>query len=87
MHSKSIVFKLTPLVLQDLSNRNSLINIAVQHQSHQIDACIAHDIWNSEIVIHDLVDGVEGVFFVDDCVEEYAKSPDILFLASVGLAG
>jgi hypothetical protein len=38
-------------------------------------------------MIHDLVDGVEGVFFVDDGVEEDAEGPDVLFFATVGAAG
>ena len=81
------IFTLTPLMLQYLSDGNSLVDIPIQHQPHQIDTGIAHDVGNSEIVIHNLIDGVEGVFFVDDRVEEDAKSPDILFFTSVGLAG
>jgi hypothetical protein len=38
-------------------------------------------------VIHNLVDRVEWVFFVDDGVKEDAEGPDILFFAAVGFAG
>jgi hypothetical protein len=38
-------------------------------------------------MVHNLVDRVEGVFFVDDGVEKNAKSPDVLFFTTVGLSG
>jgi hypothetical protein len=38
-------------------------------------------------MVHDFVNGIEGVFFVDDGVEEDAKGPDVLFFTAVGFAG
>jgi len=38
-------------------------------------------------MVHDLVDGVERVLLVDDGVEQDAESPDVLFLAAIGVAG
>jgi hypothetical protein len=84
---KLSILTLTPLMLQDLSNSNPLINIPIQHQSHKINASIAHNIRYSEIMIHNLVDRIERVFFVDDGVEEDTEGPYILFFASVGLTG
>jgi hypothetical protein len=74
-------------VIQHLANRNPLIDIPIQHQPNQIDALFAHDIRHAQVVIHNLIDTVEGVLFVDDSVEQDAKSPDVLLLAAVGLAG
>lgn len=37
-------------------------------------------------MIEDLVDAVEGVFFVDEGVEEDAEGPDVLFFAAVGVS-
>lgn len=74
-------------MFQHLADGDSLIDVAIEHQSHKIDTGVAHNIRDSEIVIHNLVDGVEGIFFVDDGVEKNTKSPDVLFFTSVGLAG
>jgi hypothetical protein len=38
-------------------------------------------------MIHNLIDAVEWVFLVNDCVEQDAKGPDVLFFAAVGMAG
>jgi hypothetical protein len=35
-----------------------------------MDAILAHDIGDSEVAIHDLVDAVEWVLFVDDGIEQ-----------------
>lgn len=37
-------------------------------------------------MIEDFVDAVEGVFLVDEGVEEDAEGPDVLLLAAVGFA-
>lgn len=37
-------------------------------------------------MVHDLVDGVEGVLFVNDGVEQDAESPDILLFTAIGFA-
>lgn len=34
-------------------------------------------------MVHDLVDAIEGVLFVDESIEEDAEGPDVLFLAAV----
>jgi hypothetical protein len=38
-------------------------------------------------MVHDLVDAVEGVFLVYDCVEQDAEGPDVLLFAAVGGPG
>jgi hypothetical protein len=37
-------------------------------------------------MVHDLVNGIEGVFFVDDGVEQDTKGPDILFFTAIGFS-
>jgi hypothetical protein len=37
-------------------------------------------------MVHNLIDGVEGILFVDDGVEKDTEGPNILLFASVGLA-
>ena len=73
-------------MFQYLGDRNSLLNIAVQHQPHEINALFGHDPWHSKIMVHDLVDAIERVLFVDDGVEQDAESPDILFFAAIRTA-
>jgi hypothetical protein len=70
-----------------LTDCNPLLDIAVEHESYEVDAFFAHDPWNSQVVIHDLVYAIERVFFVDDGVQQDAKGPYILFFATVGAAG
>lgn len=69
------------------SNGDALVDISIEHQPHQVDAGITHNIRYSEIMVHDLVDRVEGIFFVNYGIEKNTKCPDILLFASVGLAG
>ena len=38
-------------------------------------------------MVHNLVNAVKGVLFVNDGIEEDTKSPDVLLFAAVGLAG
>lgn len=73
-------------MLQYLADSNSLLNVAVQHQPYKINALLRHNPRHPKIMVHDLVDTVEGVFFVDDSVEQDAEGPDILFFATVGTA-
>jgi hypothetical protein len=56
-------------MLQDLTDRNSLLDIAIQHETYKIDAFFAHDPGYSEVMVHDFVYAVERVLFVDDGVE------------------
>lgn len=53
---------------------------------HQVDALFAHHPWHAQVMVHDLVDGVEGVLFVNDGVEQDAESPDILLFTAIGFA-
>ena len=55
-------------MLQHLTNCDSLLDIAIQHQPDQVDALLAHDPRNTQIMVHDLVNRVEWVLFVDDGV-------------------
>src|SRR5215470_9847336 len=66
---------LTPPMFQHLTNRDSLIDIAVEHQPYKIDAGFTHDVRYAQVVIHDLVDAVEGIFLVEDSVEQDSQSP------------
>jgi hypothetical protein len=72
-----------PRVLENLADRDPLLHVAVQHESHEIDALLAHDPGNTEVVVHDLIDGVEWVFLVDDGIDQDAESPYVLLLATI----
>jgi hypothetical protein len=74
-------------MLQHLRNADALIDVAVQHSPHQIDARLAHDVRYAQVVVHDLVDAVERVFLVDNCVQQDAQRPHVLFFSAVGFAG
>ena len=63
------------------------LHVPVEHQADQVDTLLAHDKGHAQVLVHDLIDAVEGVFLVDDGVEEDAERPDVLFAAVVGLAG
>lgn len=76
-----------PRVLHDLRNGQSVIDIAIEHPSDQVDTLFGE--WQEgdpKRVIQDLIDIIERVFLVHNCVEENAQGPDVLFFASVGLA-
>lgn len=77
----------TPRMLQHGPNRDSPLDIAIKHQTHKINALLAHNPRHAQIMVHDLIDAVEGVFLVDDCVEQDTEGPDVLFFAAVGGAG
>ena len=73
-------------MLEDLADGDALLHVAVQHEPDQVDALLAHDPGDAQVVVHDLVNGVEGVFLVDDGVEQDAERPDVLLLAAVRVA-
>jgi hypothetical protein len=70
-------------MLEDLLNCDSRVDVSVEHRTDQVNAIIAHHIRNAEIPIHDFIDAVERVLFVDDSVEENSESPNILLFASI----
>lgn len=73
-------------MFHNLTDRQSLIHIPVQHRLDQFNARITHDPRDPQFMIHDLVNAVEGVFLVDEGVEQDAEGPDVLFFAAVGFA-
>lgn len=72
-------------MVHNLLNRKSLLHVAVQHRPDQFNAPRTHLIRYSQIAIHNLVNAIEGIFLVDDGVEEDTKGPDVLFFAVIGL--
>jgi hypothetical protein len=68
-------------------DRDSLVNIAIQHLADKVNACFGErDKRHAERVVEDFFNVVEWVFLVDDRVEENAQGPHILLFASVGFA-
>jgi hypothetical protein len=65
---------------------NAPLNIPIEHFADKVNALLTHNIRYSKVMVHDLVDGVERVLFVDDGVEQNSKGPDVLFFAAVGEA-
>lgn len=82
-----IFLNLAPRMLQHLVDIKALGNIAVQHAADEINALFTKNEGYSKIAIHDLVDAVEWVLLVDDCVKEDAQRPYVLFFAAVWLSG
>jgi hypothetical protein len=74
-------------VLHHFLDRNSGLHISIQHRAYQIDTVFAHDIWNAQIAVHDLVDAVEWILLVDDGVQQDTECPYVLLFAAVRLAG
>lgn len=72
-------------MLKHFLDGDSRFHISVKHCADKINAIFAHDVWNSKIAVHDFVDTVEWILFVDNSVKENSKRPDILLLASVRL--
>ena len=70
-------------MLHYLPDTQPSIHIPLQHASDQIDTTLTHDPRNAELMIHDFVDAVKGVFFIDESVKEDAEGPDVLFFAAV----
>lgn len=73
-------------MVQNLTDRNPLLDIPIKHQAYKVDALLAHDPRHSEVVIHDLVYTIERVLFVNDGVEQDAQGPDVLLLTAVSAA-
>ncbi len=73
-----------PSMILNSANVQSFLNITIQHRLYQLDRRLGHDPGDAEFVVEDLVDAVEGVFFVDEGVEEDSEGPDVLFFAAVG---
>jgi len=76
----------TPRMVQNLTYRDPLLDIPIEHQAYKVDALLAHDPRHSEVVIHDLVYTIERILFVNDGVEQDAQGPDVLLLAAVSAA-
>lgn len=73
-----------PRVFKHFSNCESVVNVAIEHRADEVNAIFRErKEGNSEGVVKDLIDVVERVLFVDNCVKKNAQSPDILFLASI----
>ena len=70
-------------MLLDLGNGISLIDFTVQHRLDKINRALAHDPGDAKLMIDDLVDAVERVFFVDEGVEQDPQRPDVLLFAAV----
>ncbi len=58
----------TPRMVYYLRDGQALIDVTIQHRLNEIDRGVAHDPWYPKLAVHDLVDAVEGVFLVDECV-------------------
>lgn len=59
---------LAPWVIQHLFYCVSLADISVQHTADQVDAVFAEYKRDAKISIHNLINAVEGVLFVDNGV-------------------
>lgn len=73
-------------MLEDLGNVGALGDVTVEHAADQVDALGAHREGDAQVVVHDLVDAVEGVLLVDDGVEEDTQRPDVLLFAAIWLS-
>ena len=78
-----IINSSTPRMLKHGLDANAPLNIAIEHLADKVNTLLTHYIRDSKVVVHNLVDGVERVLFVDDGVEQDAESPDVLFFAAV----
>ena len=56
-------------MLQNFTDANASLDVAVEHKADKVDTSLAKDIRHAEIVIHDFVNGVKRILFVDDGVE------------------
>ena len=70
-------------MLLDLRDGEPLLHITIQHRLYELYRRLRHDPRDPELMVQDLVDAVEGVFLVDEGVEEDSQRPDVLFFASV----
>ena len=64
-----MVIDATPWMLHNLRNRISLVDIPVKHGFDEVDGWFAHDPRDTELEVHDLINTVEGVFFVYQSVQ------------------
>lgn len=71
-------------MLHNLRNRVPLVDVPIEHGFDQIDGRVTHNPRNAELVVHDFVDAVKGVFFVYESVQQDTERPHILFSATVG---
>jgi len=74
-------------MLQHAANRDPLLDIAIEHQPDQINTLLAHDPGDAQVVVHNFVNAIKGIFLVDDGVEQDTEGPDVLFLTTVRFAG
>jgi len=72
-----------PRVFEDSLDANPAFDISVEHLADQVDAVLAHDVGDAQVVIHDFVNRVERVLLVDDCVEQDTQSPYVLLFAAI----
>lgn len=58
----------TPRVVKNSLDADTPLDVAVQHLADEVNAVFAHDIRYAQVVIHNLVDAVEWIFLIHDCV-------------------
>lgn len=73
-------------MLQNLRNSNAPLDVAVEHESNQIEVLFRHDVGHAQVVVHDFVDAVERVLLVYNGIEEDAEGPNILLFAAICFA-
>lgn len=78
---------LTPRVLQNLGDGDASLDIAIEHQANQVQILFGHDIRYSQVVVHDLINAIEGILLVHNGVEKDSESPDVLLFAAIRLTG
>ena len=69
-----------------LCDGEALIDIPIKHRFDHIDGSFAHNPRNPKLVVHDHVDAVKWILLVFKSINEYSKSPNVLFFATVGFA-
>ena len=58
----------TPRVVKNSLDANTPLDVPVQHLADEVNAVFAHDIRYAQVVVHDLVDAVEWVLLIHNCV-------------------
>ena len=76
-----------PFMVHDAANADALLDVALEHPAHEVDAHFADDKWHAQVAVHDLVDVVEGILLVEDGVEQDAEGPEVLLAPVVRGAG
>lgn len=46
-----------------------MINVSIEHEPNKVDARLAEDKRDTESVVHNLIDAVKGILFVDDRIQ------------------